>query len=173
MTEQKSWSALIRQIRSARHWSQDALAEYMQTDQTSVSRWERGLVVPGPAARRKLDSLANDLGRQSLAGVEPMVRTSPFPMILVARSMQVVAASASSGFHPGRSVLEQTPADEHQHFLLFYQALERQGFWEMASVHIGDSIEYAFERGVEIAGAVVVPILVGGETYALVQKRPG
>lgn len=99
MPERKPWSALIRQIRAASHWSQDELAERMQTDQTTISRWERDLVTPGPAARRKLDSLAKELGLKSLAGVELMVRASPFPMILVNRAMLVVAASASSGFN--------------------------------------------------------------------------
>lgn len=171
MPERKSWSALIRQIRAAAQWSQDELAERMQTDQTTISRWERELVIPGPSARRKLDSLARELDLKSLAGIEVMVRASPFPMILVSRAMLVVAASESSGFEAARTVLEQTPADEHQHFLSFQQALERQGFWEMTSVALGESIDYAFERGVDVAGAVVVPVLVGDQTYALVQKR--
>ena len=168
MRHPDSWQALIRQLREHRHWSQEALAEQLQTDQATVSRWERGTVQPGFAAQRKLEALADAAGLQSLNGIERVVQCSPFPMLLVDRTLQVIAASASSGFVAGRSVDQQTPEDERTHFKAFAERLEQQGFWSRECEEV---MEYSFARGLDIAGAVVVPVMARGAVYAVVQKR--
>ncbi|MDP3520696.1 MAG: helix-turn-helix transcriptional regulator [Hydrogenophaga sp.] len=166
------WSVLIRQLRASLHWSQADLAARMRTDQATVSRWERGVFLPSPSARRTLEKLALDAGVQSLAGVELIVHVSPFPMILVDRHRVVIAASATSGFLRGRSVVDQTPDDERPHLIAFCEALDDGGFWDLATQSVPGKLDYAFERGIETAGAVVVPVVVNGDTYALVQKQP-
>jgi transcriptional regulator with XRE-family HTH domain len=165
-----SWPELIRQIRAVRRWSQEALAEQMQTDQATVSRWERGIVQPGFAAQRKLEFVAQEAGLQSLNGIERVVQCSPYPMLLVDRNLQVIAASASSGFLAGQSVVQQTPHDERAYLKSFAASLEEGGFWRTDAQSV---IDYAFERGTEIAGAVVVRVTARGEVYAVVQKQTG
>jgi transcriptional regulator with XRE-family HTH domain len=170
MQAASSWPELIRQIRAVRRWSQEALAEQMQTDQATVSRWERGVVQPGFGAQRKLEFIAQEAGLQSLNGIERVVQCSPYPMLLVDRNLQVIAASASSGFLAGQSVAQQTPQDEQAYLQAFAAGLEEEGFWRTDA---DSAIEYAFARGTEIAGAVVVRVTTRGEVFAVVQRRPG
>ena len=165
---QDRWPALIREIRSARHWSQAELGEQLATDQASISRWERGVICPGYDVQQQLEALAQQFGLQSLFGVEMVVRASPFPMILVDRSLLVVAASASSGFVTGKTCVDQAAPDERRYLAAFTAELEKQDFW---SASAGTRINYAFFRGVEVAGAVLVPVVVRGEVFAVVQKR--
>jgi transcriptional regulator with XRE-family HTH domain len=162
------WPGLIRDIRHARHWSQAELGEQLGTDQASVSRWERGVIHPGFEIQQQLEALAQQTGLQSLFGLETVVRASPFPMILVDRSQMVVASSASSGFVSGKTCVEQAAPDERRYLAAFAEELKKQDFWSASS---GTRIDYAFFRGVEVAGAVLVPVVVRGEVYALVQKR--
>jgi len=163
-----TWQALISQLREHRRWSQEALAERLQTDQATISRWERGAVQPGFAAQRKLEALAHEAGLQSLNGIERVVQCSPFPMLLVDRTLQVIAASPCSRFVAGKSVVQQTPDDERAHFIAFAERLEQLDFWCSGS---DKAIEYSFARGLEVAGAVVVPVMARGEVFAVVQKR--
>jgi tetratricopeptide (TPR) repeat protein/transcriptional regulator with XRE-family HTH domain len=45
------------QARLERNWSQDFIAEQIGTTSVSVSRWERGITIPGPYYRKKLCGL--------------------------------------------------------------------------------------------------------------------
>lgn len=162
------WPAFIREVRAAKHWSQADLGAFLDADQASVSRWERGLVLPGFEVRKQLESLAEEVGLQSLCGIEMIVRASPFPMILVDSGLLVVAASASSGFVSGKTCIEQTPEDERAHLVAFVEELRRVDFWSTAE---GRSFDYSFARTAEVAGAVLVPVTVRGEVYAVVQRR--
>lgn len=162
------WADLVRQIRSLNRWSQQTLAEHMQTDQATVSRWERGVSQPVFKARQQLEALADGAGLQSLAGIATVVRVSPFPMILLDRDGEVIAASPASGLRAGTGIVEQTPPDERGFLADFKGRLEAAGFWRAGGPA---SFEYAFQRGDETAGAVVVALAVRGHVYALVQKR--
>ena len=165
----RDWAELIQQIRKLNHWSQEALAERLRTDQATVSRWERGVTRPAFQAQQGLEALAAGAGLQSLAGIGTVVRESPFPMILVDREGLLIAASLSSGFVPGSLVSEQTPADERAFLVDFGRRLEESGFWDASDPQ---GVDYAFGRRLEVAGAVVVAIAVRGQVFALVQKRP-
>lgn len=168
MPGRKTWPGLIRSIRKVRRWSQEELAGQLQSDQATISLWERGVVTPGFAAQQRLELLAAEAGLQSLAGIEAVVRASPYPMLLVDSQSTVVSASASSGFQAGMTVGEQTPQDERPHLDRFNAELTAKGFWEAGHAQAAD---YAFQRGIEVAGAVVVPVVVRGEVFAVVQKR--
>ena len=74
------WPDLVRAVRARRGLSQAALAETLGVDQTSVSRWERGLDEPRMRARRKL----LDLHRATTAH----------------RQDQIVRARVRNGFWP-------------------------------------------------------------------------
>ena len=47
----------VRKIRASRTWTQEELAAELGTDAVTVSRWERGVSEPRPAARQRLIEL--------------------------------------------------------------------------------------------------------------------
>ena len=66
----------LRALREARRWTQADLARLLGTDTVTVSRWERGVSHPRPAARRRLCSLGLPCGPRGSAGFveDPAVR---------------------------------------------------------------------------------------------------
>lgn len=160
------WSAILRKIRKQAGLSQGGLADLLRTDQPTVSRWERRLFVPSPAFQRLIETIAEDAGVATLHGVAAMVMHSPFPMILVSQEMRVIAASVSSGFEVGRTTMEQTPEEERANLQRFTQEVAASGFWEQRI----EKLDYEFCVGDERRKAVLVPVVMQGAVYALVQK---
>ncbi|MFI5274228.1 MAG: helix-turn-helix domain-containing protein, partial [Ktedonobacterales bacterium] len=64
--QRQTIGARIRRERNQRCWSQGELAERAGTTYVNVSRWERGVTVPGPHFQQRLcalfESSADDLG---------------------------------------------------------------------------------------------------------------
>jgi transcriptional regulator with XRE-family HTH domain len=106
------WGMLIKSLRVSQQVSQFQLAEVLGVDQATVSRWERGLSEPHYEMRKALHGLAREAGLATLGDLTNIVNFSPFPMILVDRWQEVIAASVCSGFKPGLTVTEQTPPEE-------------------------------------------------------------
>src|SRR5438034_4875555 len=74
------------QLRRARHhkgWTQSGLAEVLNTDFETVSRWERGITVPSAYYREKLCDVfgmtAEELGLMSSFSISPT-----FPLVFLA-----------------------------------------------------------------------------------------
>ncbi|MEY4685772.1 MAG: Antitoxin component of bacterial toxin-antitoxin system, MqsA [Pseudomonadota bacterium] len=166
MTTAHYWSAIVRKIRRQAGLSQSGLADLLGTDQPTVSRWERRLFVPSLAFQILIESRARDLGIATLQDVAAIVTHSPFPMILVSKSMMVIAASVSSGFSVGLTTLEQTPEDEQSFLRTFSEDVAASGFWEQRV----DKLDYEFCLGDERRKAVLVPVVMQGDVFALVQK---
>jgi transcriptional regulator with XRE-family HTH domain len=146
--------------------SQTKLADRIGTDQVTLSRWERGEFAPSYKYRRTIEQLAQEAGLASLNDIVGLVTHSPFPMILVSRELIVVAASQSSGFSEGFGTAEQTPDDERDFFAKFRLDVEASGFWDLKT----SKLDYAFEIEGLTRKAIMVPVVVHGEVYALVQK---
>ena len=163
------WPSLLLQIRETNKWSQDRLAAEIGSNQETVSRWERGLVMPSRNKQASIERIAEHLQLSSLGGLSNIVRLSPYPMLLCNRRDVVVAASPMSGFHEGHPVLAQTPASQHGYYLSFTRRLEADGFWQES----GQTRTYAFEDGDgRISSAVLVSINIRGEMYCVVQAIP-
>ena len=47
----------LKQERELRAWTQSEVAERIGTTQVNVSRWEKGITIPGPYYRQKLGEL--------------------------------------------------------------------------------------------------------------------
>lgn len=60
----------LKRARELRGWSQAGVAQQLNTDATTVSRWERGLFVPAPSFREKLCALFGT-NAEELGLVEP------------------------------------------------------------------------------------------------------
>ena len=160
------WSRLTRQLRHALCQSQEQFAATMGTNQATVSRWETGANTPSYDARQRLVHMTGELGLTMLDELVDVVRVSPFPMILADRCGIVVAASASSGFGEGRSAVDQTPAEEQETFKAFESTIAEAGFW---NGH-GRRFDYSFNHNGEVRTAVVMPVTIKGDVYALVQR---
>lgn len=163
------WSSLIVHVRSTLRLNQDAFAEKLKTTQATVSRWENGEVVPSLRNQQLIEELAAAANLASINGLVRIVNASPFPMILTDRATTVLAASESSGFIAGSSVVEQTPEDERRNFIKFTEAVVASGFWEEE----GRQFDYEFKGGSERRRAVVQSIMIRGVVYAVVQRLDG
>lgn len=161
------WSEFILQLRHELGWSQSRLAEELGTDQTTVSRWERGLMQPRVSVRSALEILATKGGLLTFSQVAGFVKASPFPMILVDRTGQVVAASPISGFIEGQSVKEQTPIEEHETLARFESRLAESGFWSRSTARA----DYHHSAPDGARQAVATPIAIRGEVFTLVQRQ--
>ena len=163
------WSTLILAIRKARRWSQGTFAGEVDSSQETVSRWERGSVIPSRKKQQHIERLAENANISSLGGIANIVRFSPYPMLLCDRNDLVIAASESSGFQEGRTALSQTPKFQHSYFEEFGKALKSSGFWTDS----GKSHTYHFASPAHGEfRAVLVSIKIQGAVYCVVQAIP-
>lgn len=168
-SDAKYWPSLIQAIRRARKWSQTAFATEVDSNQETVSRWERGLVTPSLTKQQTIEQLADGSNVSSLGGIAHIVRLSPYPMLLCDGNDSVIAASMSSGFVEGGSVISQTPGFQQTFFANFAHELRESGFWATS----GQSRTYHFhepEHG--DFRAVLVTVRVLGAIYCIVQAIP-
>ena len=163
------WASLLRQIREVQHWSQARIAEELDTNQETISRWEKAAVLPSPQKQAIIEQLAEGLFLSSLRGIASIVRCSPYPMLLCDREDVVIAASLASGFREGKDVLSQTPPEQHAYYRELSTRMEADGFWQQS----GERSNYDFtnEQGRKFR-AVMVSVGVRGQVYCLVQAVP-
>lgn len=160
------WSTLLIHIREAKGWSQLRLAEALGVRRETVTRWEMESKYPSLEKQAEIGKLAASLNIASVYGITQVVDISPFPMILTDRNDFVLAASKSSGFQSGITVIEQTPENERENYKQFSINVENTGFWE----EVGNTFEYAFEIEGEQRRAVIQSVGSRGHIFALVQK---
>lgn len=160
------WPALISHIRSAKKMSQEDFAEAVFSNQTTVSRWEKGQVVPSFDKQKKIEKLAESAGLSTLAGIAVVVRSSPFAILLVDKDGLIIAASQSSGFQEGLNVRDQISADEVRNYTHFRGELDRVEFWEEGGKHL----IYEFSDQSTWASSIVVSVGIRGSVFAVVQK---
>ena len=163
------WPSLVQQIRRLNKWSQEHFADEIGSNQETVSRWERGLVIPSLNKQVLIEKIAEELHLSSLGGIASIVRLSPFPMLLCDRKDMVIAASPASGFREGETALSQTPPLQHAYYKAFIHDCEEDGFWGES----GQTRTYEFDlsSGHRLS-AVLVSINVRGEMYCVVQAIP-
>lgn len=163
------WPSLILEVRRLKRWSQEQLAHEIGSSQETVSRWERGLVVPSRSKQVMIEKIAEELHLSSLEGIASIVRLSPYPMPLCDRQDIVIAASAISGFREGESALTHTPPLQHAYYKQFIRDCEADGFWSQS----GQTRRYDFEvSSGHVLSAVLVSINVRGQMYCVVQAIP-
>jgi hypothetical protein len=69
----------------------------------------------------------------------------------------------------GRGTLDQTPSEERDAFKAFEETLAQSGFWDGQ----GRRTDYRFHHNGEVRTAVVMPVTIKGDVYALVQRSSG
>lgn len=165
--ESRYWTNLCRKLRLSLNLTQKEMAVRLGINQATLSRWERGLTEPQFESRGLIQALAQGQGLGAVDDLENVVRVSPFPMLLMDHHNRVVAASERSGFTPGLPVIDQTPPERQSKGEAFLERLRAEGFWD----HHCGSLDYMAEIDGEVRRAVVSPVVLRGEVYALVQKE--
>lgn len=160
------WSLLLAQLRKDKNWSQADLANHLGVSRETVSRWESESTYPSIKQQKKIGLLAEESNIASVYGIAKVVNHSPYPMILTDINDYVLAASASSGFDVGNTVVEQTAEGERANYLLFSKQVADTGFWEKED----NILEYEFIDGEEKRRAVVQSVGSRGHIFALVQR---
>ena len=160
------WAKLIKSLRDSLQISQNQFSERLDIDQATVSRWERGLCEPQYEMRKILHEMACHSGLETFEYLTNTVNFSPFHMILVDRWQRVYAASMSSGFKTDQPVTHQTPPEEQAFLQQFIGQLTAAGFWEGSC----QKFDYEFHAEAETRCAVVMPVTIHSEIFALVQK---
>ncbi len=91
------WGAEIRRLRQTRFLKQSALAEALNVDQATVSRWERNLTVPERGAQRRLREMMRQPGLDDFL-LRHVVTVAQGQILLsnIERIMQVLSVSYSA-----------------------------------------------------------------------------
>jgi transcriptional regulator with XRE-family HTH domain len=160
------WSSILIQIREAKNWTQNQLAEELGISRDTISRWEQESKYPSLENQKRIGELASSLNVASVYGISQVVDISPFPMILTDRNDFVLAASKSSGFEVGKTVAEQTPEAERDNYYSFSKMVSDTGFWSKPD----NTFEYEFEIDGHKRKAVIQSVGSRGHIFALVQK---
>jgi transcriptional regulator with XRE-family HTH domain len=161
------WAALIRQVRLSLSLSQEDFAESVFSNQATVSRWEKGIVIPSYDKQAKIEKLAMDANVASLGGLVEVIRNSPHRIILVDQHNFIIAASASSEWQDNRTVEEQLSQAAWKPFEEASLKLNAMKFWKGAG---GQRADFIFHDGQRRWNSVVVSVSLRGVVYAVVQQ---
>ena len=160
------WANLLVQIRETNGWNQEQLAKELGVSRETISRWEKEQKFPSELNRAAIGKLASKANVESVFGIMQLVEVSPSSMLLTDADDFVLAASKSSGFVSGKTVIEQTPPEEQDNYRGFFEMVKQTGFWEKA----GNSFEYEFQIGNEKRRAVIQSVGSRGYIFAVAQK---
>ena len=161
------WASLITQIRKNLSLSQEAFAEAVFSNQATVSRWEKGLVVPTYDKQKKIEKLAVEGNVASLGGLVEVIRNSPSRMILIDEHEFVIAASATSEWLDNKSVLDQLSEKALHNYKKFSKFINDSGFWKSSG---GFRLDNTFDDGLRIWHSVIISVVIRGTLYAVVQQ---
>lgn len=100
------WPLLIRSYRKENGLKQDALADLLHVDQTTVSRWERGIDTPSLAMQKRLRDIMWTREDSALDIALRMTRTAFSRASIVAPGTKIVEVSQPQAQH-----FETTPSD--------------------------------------------------------------
>lgn len=161
------WASLIAQIRTTLNISQEAFAEAVYTNQATVSRWEKGLVVPSYDKQKKIEEMASQAGVSSLGGLVEVIRNSPSRMLLIDKQGFLIAASPSSEWLDNQSVFDQITDKARDNFNEFSSFINSSGFWESSG---GFRLDNTLDDGERIWQSVVISVVIRSTVYAVVQQ---
>lgn len=97
MADEANWGQILRAWRAREGWTQTQLGLRLDVDQTTVSRWERRLDMPGIAQRRRIrDLMRRGDSHTQDAIVRARVRNALWPKSLVSRGAVYVEFNAAA-----------------------------------------------------------------------------
>jgi transcriptional regulator with XRE-family HTH domain len=162
------WPALISQIRNTMSMSQEAFAEAVFSNQATVSRWEKGLVVPTYEKQARIEKLASETNVVSLGGIVEVIRDSPHRMLLIDQNNFIIAASRTSEWEDSKTIGEQlTNSLAHKEYERISKTINKTNFWKSKG---GEKLESSFNDGARLWNSVITTISIRGVVYAVVQQ---
>jgi transcriptional regulator with XRE-family HTH domain len=162
------WPALISQIRNTMNMSQEAFAEAVFSNQATVSRWEKGLVVPTYEKQARIEKLASETNVVSLGGIVEVIRDSPHRMLLIDQNNFIIAASKSSEWEDNKTIAEQlTSSLAHKEYERILKTINKNTFWKSKG---GEKLESSFRDDTRVWKSVITSIAIRGVVYAVVQQ---
>lgn len=94
------WSSELKSFRKARCLTQGALADIMNVEQPTVSRWERGVHEPDLGAQKTLRKLIFGKGTNPDSLIVQNVNYSPFAIKIANRDgLNIAASSRAAALH--------------------------------------------------------------------------
>lgn len=162
------WGSLITQIRTTLNMSQEAFAAALFTNQATVSRWEKGHVVPTYEKQKKIENLAMESGVASLGGLVEVIRNSPHRMLLVDEHNFIIASSKSSEWIDNQNVIDQLSEKAVANYHEMSKIIDTSGFWKRGG---GYRLDNEFDDGDKIWKSVIISVVVRGSVYAVVQQN--
>jgi len=171
------WAAHIRQFRRVRAMKQTHLAELLEVNQATVSRWESGRAIPDLAIQRRLRDLMYRSLRDEIL-VRHCVMVCPAQVLLSSPERKAVVASAgycaAHGVSQSQIVgMDMTPTHGEDSFRLW--CLNRDhGFYrgEIASttlLALGNSLTGQFRN--RFVKAVLTPVRLASGLTLLRSER--
>lgn len=162
------WPALISQIRNSANMSQEAFAEAVLSNQATVSRWEKGLVVPTYEKQARIEKLASETNVVSLGGIVEVIRDSPHRMLLIDQNNFIIAASRTSEWEDSKTIREQLSNSlAHKEYERISKTISKTNFWKSKG---GEKLESSFNDGERLWNSVITAISIRGIVYAVVQQ---
>ena len=161
------WPSLILQIRKSMRLSQEDLAEMLDTNQATISRWERGNIIPSYDKQRIIERIASNEDITSLGGMVELVRNSPSRIFIIDQEYFVIASSSSSEWNENTNVQSQLSTNAKAHFSIVSTALIESGFWNGLG---GIVINYDYHYNSVNWHSVITSVLIRGRIYAVIQQ---
>jgi DNA-binding XRE family transcriptional regulator len=116
------WAGQLKRYRRIHGLTQAALAEVLNVEQATISRWERGMHAPDLGIQRRLRALIFGRGLHSDNFIFNRVSHSPFAVKVASRSAQNLAASmAAAHLHH----VDQSTLASANYRPLFTETLEK------------------------------------------------
>lgn len=161
------WPSLLQQMRACLNLSQESLADLLETNQATISRWEKGLVAPSYDKQKKIEKIASESNITSLGGIVELVRNSPSRMLVVDEDNFVIASSPTSEWIENTTVPDQLSSSATHHYKIVTQVLQDSGFWKGSG---GLVLNYDYNDGNRIWRSVITSVVVRSRVYAVIQQ---
>ena len=134
--ERPYWSRLLRTVRAQQGMTQRALAERLDVNQATISRWERGCEEPSLKRRRRIRDLLRNSSESAQDRLLKMrVQYSAWPTSLVRKGAVFIATSPSLAGEVGADGLDEGACIYGR---FGAEADERMAQWERAGIFAGE-----------------------------------
>ena len=159
--------------------SQEDLAEKLNTNQCTISRWERGVTTPNYRMREKLHDLEQSVPQQEKSELQIIAETaqvlidnSDRPAILMHRDGTIMAVSSDNEYQPGLKyqpgikLKDQTYPEDMALLLELERFLEQVDFWNTEN----ENFTFPYVSRGEPRCVSLTSVLIDSQVYCLMQK---
>ncbi len=171
------WPVLMRTYRKENGLKQEALAYQLNVDQTTISRWERGVDAPSLAMQKRLRDLFWKREDSALDAAVRMVRAAPGRAAIVVPGTQVIEVSDTQAERyqttavemKGRLMRHYYGSEYYERYML---PLGDLGIYSGEIARIDLVAQVRLEDGLSgYSHSSIVPLLCASGIYAVSQSQ--